>query len=279
MFNVSHTGAAQVLTSSHNALPLESLWGTHEWSIEMWVYYTGYQTPEGLSPVFQWAPRPSSVCGSAAIGLGAALNRGAVSNYECDMGFNPEASVTVEVPGFGAAPRPFKWYHIAVTYTATAAPPLLTQSLYIDGVLNGERNVSLDVARADPRLGEWTDVGGGSFALSHIRAHRGVLTANNIKYNFDQELGTYYPSHTRTHTRAPSHTRTPVSHSRAPCVAADYSQRLSVMYSHLVQLACGSIFVHPCPSHYSTQVAYRREDARSEPHAHEDATGHTFTVR
>ena len=207
VFNVSKAGIAQVLSTSQHAFAPTSLWGNGEWSIEMWVYHTGYNTPDGLAPIFQWAPRPAKHCSSAAIGLGAAAGRGAVSDYGCDMGYRPSTS-TVNVTGLGPQPRPHHWHHIAVTYTSTAVAPILTQTLYLNGVVNNVRNVSLSIVRDNPILGAWTDVGGGSFALSHMRAHRGALTAKQILYNYHVELTTYYPSLTPTSSRAPSATAT-----------------------------------------------------------------------
>ena len=160
--------------------------------------------------MFQWGQRPGTTCDSGAFGVGFSTDSGALYHSACNFAWAAQASATggtLLQSGAGYAPRQGTWNHVAITYTGTSSVPVLTETVYLDGVANSAHSsLSLAIRRDVLRLGSWVD-GGATVALAQFRIHDGALTAAQIAYNYAQSSGAYVPSQTPTPT--PSTTGTP----------------------------------------------------------------------
>jgi hypothetical protein len=108
--------------------------------------------------------------------------------------------------GYGNAIPPAAgiWHHIAFTYTGGATGHI---SVYVDGELNNEADKTLNIhgpAMRSRRRSFWAErwavtrsgwalrpTTSGSRSLSKVRIHDGVLTADQVKTNYDTEKAAY----------------------------------------------------------------------------------------
>ena len=113
VFNYSLDSVTDNVTTSITYFPLSSFYGDSDWSIDYWIYHTGYNNG-GVNAVAQLGPRPGTTCDSLELNIGSHPTWGSLSFYSCDYPWastNDNPVDTEVVPGSGPRPIPFKWHH------------------------------------------------------------------------------------------------------------------------------------------------------------------------
>ena len=83
VFNGTATGAAQYMTTSATLPLYAGLYGSSDWTYEVWILHSGLyntaaeSTTAPQSPVFQWGLKATTTCGSAHFGIGDSASDGA----------------------------------------------------------------------------------------------------------------------------------------------------------------------------------------------------------
>ncbi|HPS03408.1 MAG TPA: choice-of-anchor D domain-containing protein, partial [Candidatus Sumerlaeota bacterium] len=168
--------------------------GSSDWSVEIWAFNPSIGGDEGM---MTWSNRGeenknAAFCYSTAPVWGAFAGWGAG-----DIGY-----------GNAVAPVAGIWHHIAYTY-AGGANGLFT--IYVDGQQNNQGQKSLDIhgpaelptSQAMPVIlggstgGDATGLAANateqwfSGSISKVRIHGGLLTAEQVKNNYDTEKAAY----------------------------------------------------------------------------------------
>ena len=61
-FDPALDSAADFLEAGVASFPTSSIYGTSDWSVELWVMHSGWQSGAGENAVFQWGARPGTSC-------------------------------------------------------------------------------------------------------------------------------------------------------------------------------------------------------------------------
>ena len=83
VFNGTATGAVQFMTTSATLPLYAGLYGSSDWTYEVWILHSGLyntaaeSTTAPQSPVFQWGLKATTTCGSAHFGIGDSASDGA----------------------------------------------------------------------------------------------------------------------------------------------------------------------------------------------------------
>ncbi|HPS01173.1 MAG TPA: choice-of-anchor D domain-containing protein, partial [Candidatus Sumerlaeota bacterium] len=165
--------------------------GQSDWSVEIWAQNPSIGADEGM---LTWTQRGeenmnAACCYSTAPVWGAFAGWGAG-----DLGY-----------GKAIAPAAGIWHHIAYTYTGGATGTL---TIYVDGVQNNQATKSLNIHGPGDTVETPVILGGAvngdalgldaiadnqwfTGSLSKIRIHDNVLTAEQVKANYDTEKAPY----------------------------------------------------------------------------------------
>ena len=124
--------------------------GFEQLSVEGWYRYDGAAADE--IPLIQWGSRGSGNCAGAGISLGSApaYGAGGSGSGQCNWGFAAgpgmqSATGASGTPGY--MPTIGAWHYIAVVFSGGNPGYTL---VYVDGLLNGEREHDGRFCRAEP---------------------------------------------------------------------------------------------------------------------------------
>lgn len=215
VFNVSADGVADSVSSAFSYFPITAFYQANSWSVEYWVYHTGWESSGYNNAIGQLAGRPGTTCDSFSLNMGSHPTWGDISFWSCDYAWvstrNNPVDVAVTAASGGWRPLPFKWHHVVYTYSGATGQPPYVLTMYLNGVAYRSTSIQLAIKRNfNPTLGTWSDAGNnGNFGMAQFHIHSGALTAAQVAANYYTFALSYDPTQTSTSTPSPTSSVTP----------------------------------------------------------------------
>ena len=243
VFNVSLDGVADNVSSALSYFPVnQAFYHANPWTIEYWIYHTGWENAGYVNAVAQLSLRPGTICDSFNLNMGSHPNWGSLSFYACDYAWTTDNSNPVDVgisPASGGwKPLPYMWHHVVYSYTGvTGANPYLL-SMYLNGNLYRQTAIQLAIKyNFNPTIGTWND-NFGNFALAQFHIHSGAMSQAQVTNNYNTYAALYIPTQTPTPTSTSSPSGTQLySLSTTPSPSQTATSTATPTSTTLIQIA------------------------------------------